>query len=98
MMALSGDVRVILIKIADQLQDMRNLDNLPESLQQRISIDSWHLYAPLAHRLGLYKINSELLDLSLKYLHPKDYLHIVDKLQETKAERANFCVSFRKAY
>jgi len=67
MMALSGDVRVILIKIADQLQDMRNLENLPVAMQQRFSIDSWHLYAPLAHRLGLYKINSELLDLSLKY-------------------------------
>lgn len=96
MMALSGDVRVIMIKIADQLQDMRNLDSLPGSLQQRISIDSWHLYAPLAHRLGLYKINSELLDLSLKYLHPEDYRHIVDKLQETTLERANFVSAFVK--
>ena len=96
MMALSGDVRVILIKIADQLQDMRHLDNLPPTLQQRISIDSWHLYAPLAHRLGLYKINSELQDLSLKYLHPEDYRHIVEKLQETKTERANFVSAFVK--
>ncbi len=96
MMALSGDVRVIMIKIADQLQDMRNLDSLPGSLQQHISIDSWHLYAPLAHRLGLYKINSELLDLSLKYLHPEDYRHIVDKLQETTLERANFVSAFVK--
>ncbi len=96
MMALSGDVRVILIKIADQLQDMRNLGHLPEALQQRISIDSWHLYAPLAHRLGLYKINSELLDLSLKYLHPKDYVHIVEKLQETTTERAHFVTAFVK--
>ncbi len=96
MMALSGDVRVILIKIADQLQDMRNLDTVPDTLQQRTSIDSWHLYAPLAHRLGLYKINSELLDLSLKYLHPVDYKHIVEKLQETKVERANFVSAFVK--
>ncbi|MEK7718021.1 MAG: RelA/SpoT family protein [Bacteroidota bacterium] len=96
MMALSGDVRVILIKIADQLQDMRNLENLPVALQQRFSIDSWHLYAPLAHRLGLYKINSELLDLSLKYLHPEDYRHIVGKLQETTVERANFVSAFVK--
>lgn len=96
MLALSGDVRVILIKIADQLQDMRHLDGLPESLQQRISIDSWHLYAPLAHRLGLYKINSELLDLSLKYLHPAEYSHIVEKLQETTIERANFVSAFVK--
>jgi len=96
MMALSGDVRVILIKIADQLQDMRTLENLPEAMQQRISVDSWHLYAPLAHRLGLYKINSELLDLSLKYLHPAEYRHIVDKLLETKTERANFVSAFVK--
>ncbi|HWR99096.1 MAG TPA: RelA/SpoT family protein [Prolixibacteraceae bacterium] len=96
MLALSGDVRVILIKIADQLQDMRNLDNLPASLQQRFSVDSWHLYAPLAHRLGLYKINSELLDLSLKYLHPDDYRNIVEKLQETTVERANFVSAFVK--
>ena len=96
MLALSGDVRVILIKIADQLQDMRSLGNLPAALQQHISVDSWHLYAPLAHRLGLYKINSELLDLSLKYLHPLEYNHIVDKLQETKTERANFVSAFVK--
>ena len=96
MMALSGNVHVILIKIADQLQDMRNLGLLPHELQQRISLDSWHLYAPLAHRLGLYKINSELLDLSLKYLHPQDYELIVGKLQETKTERANFVSAFVK--
>jgi guanosine-3',5'-bis(diphosphate) 3'-pyrophosphohydrolase len=96
MLALSGDVRVILIKIADQLQDMRNLGSIPVELQQRISIDSWHLYAPLAHRLGLYKINSELLDLSLKYLHAADYRHIVEKLQETTTERANFVSAFVK--
>ncbi|MCK9641503.1 MAG: RelA/SpoT family protein [Prolixibacteraceae bacterium] len=96
MMALSGDVRVILIKIADQLQDMRNLGNLPVALQQRFSIDSWHLYAPLAHRLGLYKINSELLDLSLKYLHSEDYKNIVEKLRDTTVERANFVSAFVK--
>ena len=67
LLALSGDVKVILIKIADQLQDMRTLENQPESLRQRLSVDTWHLYAPLAHRLGLYKVNSELLDLALKY-------------------------------
>lgn len=96
MLALSGDIRVIMIKIADQLQDMRTLDKLPESLQQRISVDSWHLYAPLAHRLGLYKINSELLDLSLKYLHPEDYWNIIEKLQDTTVERANFVSAFVK--
>lgn len=96
MLALSGDVRVIMIKIADQLQDMRNLAGLPADLQQHISVDSWHLYAPLAHRLGLYKINSELLDLSLKYLHATDYRNIVEKLEETRSERANFVSAFVK--
>lgn len=94
MLALSGDVKVILIKIADQMQDMRTLDKLPTELQQRYSIDTWHLYAPLAHRLGLYKVNSELLDLALKYLHPEDYASIVEKLKETAVERAGFVSEF----
>jgi len=96
MLALSGDVKVILIKIADQMQDMRTLDKLPADLQQRYSIDTWHLYAPLAHRLGLYKVNSELLDLALKYLHPEDYASIVEKLKETAVERAGFVSAFVK--
>ena len=96
MLALSGDVRVILIKIADQLQDMRHLDTLPAELQRRYSVDTWHLYAPLAHRLGLYKINSELLDLALKYLHPEEYNYIVERLKETDHERANFVSAFVK--
>lgn len=94
LLALSGDVKVILIKIADQLQDMRTLENQPESLRQRLSVDTWHLYAPLAHRLGLYKVNSELLDLALKYLHPEDYEAIVEKLKETAVERASFVSAF----
>ncbi len=94
LLALSGDVKVILIKIADQIQDMRTLDKLPPNLQQRHSIDTWHLYAPLAHRLGLYKVNSELLDLALKYLHPEDYTSIVEQLKETAVERASFVSEF----
>ena len=94
MLALSGDVKVILIKIADQMHDMRVLDNYPADLQKRFSTDTWHLYAPMAHRLGLYKVNSELLDLSLKYLHPQDYESIVEKLKETAVERASFVSAF----
>ncbi|NEW84428.1 MAG: bifunctional (p)ppGpp synthetase/guanosine-3',5'-bis(diphosphate) 3'-pyrophosphohydrolase [Mariniphaga sp.] len=94
MLALSGDVKVILIKIADQMQDMRTMDKLPVEVQNRYSIDTWHLYAPLAHRLGLYKVNSELLDLALKYLHPEDYMAIVEKLKETSVERASFVSAF----
>jgi GTP diphosphokinase / guanosine-3',5'-bis(diphosphate) 3'-diphosphatase len=94
LLTLSGDVKVILIKIADQLQDMRTLDKQPVGLQQRLAVDTWHLYAPLAHRLGLYKVNSELLDLALKYLHPEDYEAIVEKLKETAVERASFVSAF----
>ena len=94
LLALSGDVKVVLIKIADQLQDMRTLDQQPGGLRQRLSDDTWHLYAPLAHRLGLYKVNSELLDLALKFLHPLDYEAIVEKLKETAVERASFVSAF----
>jgi len=96
LLALSGDVRVILIKIADQLQDMRMLgDSIPE-IQNKFATETWHLYAPLAHRLGLYKVNSELMDLSLKYLHPSEFKSIVEKLEETAVERANFVSVFVK--
>lgn len=94
LLTLSGDVKVILLKIADQMQDMRTLDSQPVEIRERLSIDTWHLYAPLAHRLGLYKVNSELLDLALKYLHPKDYESIVEKLKETAIERASFVSAF----
>jgi GTP diphosphokinase / guanosine-3',5'-bis(diphosphate) 3'-diphosphatase len=96
MLTLSGDVRVILIKIADQLQDMRMLGIVTPEIQRRLSTETWHLYAPLAHRLGLYKVNSELLDLSLKYLHPEEFSFIVKKLEETAIERADFVSSFVK--
>lgn len=96
LMALSGDVRVILIKIADQLCDMRALDTMDPSVHEKFAVETSHLYAPLAHRLGLYKINSELQDISLKYLHKKEYQHIVDKLRETDVERANFVSAFVK--
>ena len=96
LLTLSGDVRVILIKIADQLQDMRMLDNNSPEVQKKFSTETWHLYAPLAHRLGLYKVNGELLDLSLKYLHPAEFNYIVEKLKETETERANFVSVFVK--
>lgn len=94
LLVLSGDVKVILIKIADQIQDMRMLDSSPSEIQIRFSTDTWHLYAPLAHRLGLYKVNTELLDMALKYLHPEDYRSIVEKLKETAVERATFVSAF----
>lgn len=94
MLTLSGDLRVILIKIADRLYDMRHLEGLPEDLQQKYAQESSYLYAPLAHRMGLYPIKTELEDASLKYLRPDDYHSIVKKLEESKEERANFVSEF----
>lgn len=96
MLAMAGDVRVILVKIADRLQVMRNLDSQPESVITKISVETSFLYAPLAHRLGLYYINSELLDLCLKYQNPVAYKAVSLRLQETDRERANFVAEFVK--
>ena len=96
MLAMAGDVRVILVKIADRLQVMRNLDSQPESVITKISVETSFLYAPLAHRLGLYYINSELLDLCLKYQNPVAYNTVSLRLKETDRERANFVAEFVK--
>ncbi|WP_340114116.1 RelA/SpoT family protein [Maribellus mangrovi] len=96
MLALAGDVRVILIKIADRLQVMRTLDLYEEDRRKKLLNETIYLYAPLAHRLGLYNINSEMLDLNLKYQKPKDYNYIETRLKETENERANFVAEFVK--
>lgn len=96
LMTLSGDLRVVLIKIADRLVDMRNLSELPAELQAKYATETSYLYAPLAHRMGIYNIKSELEDLSLKYLRPDDYNIIVRKLEETTEERKKFVSEFVK--
>jgi len=96
MLAMAGDVRVILVKIADRLQVMRHLDLQSDAVQAKISSETSHLYAPLAHRLGLYYINSELLDLCLKYQNPEAYKAVALRLKETDRERANFVAEFVK--
>jgi len=96
MLALAGDVRVILIKIADRLQVMRTLDMYEEEHRMKLVNETLYLYAPLAHRLGLYTINSEMLDLSLRFQKPQDYNYIVNRLKETETERANFVAEFVK--
>lgn len=96
MLTLSGDLRVVLIKIADRLVDMFNLEGLPNDLQHKYATESSFLYAPLAHRLGIYNVKTELEDLSLKYLRPQDYNRIVKKLEETTEERKNFVSQFVK--
>ncbi len=96
MLAMAGDVRVILVKIADRLQVMRHLDSQAEAVRTKISVETSYLYAPLAHRLGLYNINSELLDLCLKYQNPEAYHTVALRLKETDRERANFVAEFVK--
>ena len=93
-LTLSDDVRVILVKLADRLHNMRTLDSMPEHKQIRVSSETIYLYAPLAHRLGLYAIKSELEDLYLKYSEPVKYAETVDKINVSKAPRERFVRNF----
>lgn len=93
--SFAEDVRVILIMIADRLCLMRmGKEIVDENDRMRLATEASYLYAPLAHRLGLYKIKSELEDLSLKYLDPKQYYYIKDKLNETKRSRDEYIEKF----
>jgi len=94
LLTLADDVRVILIKLADRLHNMRTMDFMPRQKQLKIASETIYLYAPLAHRLGLYAIKSELEDLSMKYLEPDTYKFIATQLNEKKAERNAFIKSF----
>jgi GTP pyrophosphokinase len=96
LLTLSDDVRVILIKLADRLHNMRTLDSMPAAKQLKISSETRYLYAPLAHRLGLYEIKSELEDLALKYTEPAIYKTITLKLKESEEERQHFIRKFIK--
>ena len=87
LLTMSEDIRVILIKIADRLHNMRTLDSQPANKQYKIAGETLYLYAPVAHRLGLYKIKSELENLSFKFEHPEEYAFIEKKLEETRASR-----------
>ncbi|MEO5909582.1 MAG: RelA/SpoT family protein, partial [Pelobium sp.] len=94
LLTLADDVRVILIKLADRLHNMRTMDFMPRDKQLKICSETVYLYAPLAHRLGLYAIKSELEDLSMKYMEPETYKFIATKLNEKKTERAFFIKEF----
>jgi len=96
LLTLSDDVRVILIKIADRLHNMRTLSSLPTHKQMKVASETLYLFAPLAHRLGLYGIKTELEDLSLKYLYPKVYKELESKLKENRAFQKAFLDEFRK--
>jgi guanosine-3',5'-bis(diphosphate) 3'-pyrophosphohydrolase len=94
LLTLSDDIRVILIKLADRLHNMRTLDSMPREKQLKIASETAYLYAPLAHRLGLYAIKIELEDLAMKYTEPEIYQDISNKIQETKRERTRFINEF----
>ena len=94
LLTLSDDVRVILIKIADRLHNMRTLGAMPMNKQIKITGETIYLFAPLAYRLGLYSIKSELEDLCMKYRFPQQYEEITKKLQESEASRREFIDKF----
>lgn len=94
LLTLSNDVRVILIKLADRLHNMRTLDSMKRDKQLKIASETLFLYAPLAHRLGLYSIKTELEDLCLKYKEPEAYFSIAEKLQANEKERMSYINKF----
>jgi GTP diphosphokinase / guanosine-3',5'-bis(diphosphate) 3'-diphosphatase len=95
-LTLSDDVRVILIKVADRLHNMRTLDSMKREKQLKIASETMYMYAPLAHRLGLYTIKTELEDLSLKYKEAEAYQDIVEQLKRSQAGRTRFINKFSK--
>ncbi|MBG6111221.1 GTP pyrophosphokinase [Flavobacterium sp. CG_9.10] len=86
-LTLNDDVRVILIKLADRLHNMQTMDSMQEDKQTKIASETLYIYAPLAHRLGLYNIKTKLEDLGLKYTEPAVYNEILSKIKETKEEQ-----------
>ncbi|WP_396152315.1 RelA/SpoT family protein [Flavobacterium sp.] len=87
LLTLNDDVRVILIKLADRLHNMQTMDGMSDYKQAKIASETLYIYAPLAHRLGLYNIKTQLEDLGLKYTEPEVYSDIVSKIKETKEEQ-----------
>ena len=96
LLTLTDDPRVILIKLADRLHNMRTLDYMKREKQLKISSETVWVYAPLAHRMGLYNIKTELEDLSMKYMEPEGYKEIAQRLSETKRERTRYINEFIK--
>ncbi|MFZ2783318.1 MAG: RelA/SpoT family protein [Sediminibacterium sp.] len=94
LLTLTDDPRVILIKLADRLHNMRTLDHMKREKQLKIASETVWVYAPLAHRMGLYSIKTELEDLSMKYMEPDAYREIARKLSETKRERTRYINEF----
>lgn len=96
LLTLHDDVRVILIKIADRLHNMQTMDAMPAHKQVKIASETLYIYAPLAHRLGLYNIKTELEDLGLKYTEPEVFKSIVAKIKESKEEQQEYLERFSR--
>src|SRR5882672_7891280 len=96
LLTLTDDPRVILIKLADRLHNMRTLDSMKREKQLKIASETVYVYAPLAHRMGLYNIKTEMEDLAMKYMEPEAYKDIAQKLAETKRERSKYINEFIK--
>lgn len=94
LLSLADDIRVILIKLVERLEYMRNLDNAPEKERLPLASETYFLYAPLAHRLGFYNIKSELEDLAVRYLEPEQYQYVENRLKQTTASRNRFIREF----
>ena len=94
LLTLHDDVRVILIKVADRLHNMQTMDAMPAHKQVKIASETLYIYAPLAHRLGLYNIKTELEDLGLKYTEPEVYKDILSKISDSKEDQENYIKSF----
>jgi GTP diphosphokinase / guanosine-3',5'-bis(diphosphate) 3'-diphosphatase len=96
LLTLTDDPRVILIKLADRLHNMRTMDSMKRDKQLKISSETVYVYAPLAHRMGLYNIKTEMEDLAMKYMEPDTFKFIAQKLQDTKRERTKYINDFIK--
>ncbi len=94
LLTLTDDPRVILIKLSDRLHNMRTLDSMKQEKQLKIASETVYVYAPLAHRMGLYNMKTEMEDLAMKYLEPEAYKEIARKLAETKRERTKYINEF----
>ena len=96
LLTLNDDIRVIIIKIADRLHNMQTMDAMPEYKQVKIASETLYIYAPLAHRIGMYNIKTELEDLSLKYTEPNRFDAIKDKIEQSQEEQTQYIKAFSK--
>lgn len=96
LLTLNEDIRVIIIKIADRLHNMQTMDSMPAHKQRKIASETLYIYAPLAHRIGLYNIKSDLEDLGLKFTEPEIYADILSRIKESKEEQDEYIEAFNK--